>query len=224
MGRMALACLAIIGALVIAGSPATASDPVILFDFTGYDYWTWMPDTCYNAVGEVPSADPAYLTFDPTKQYTFSLQGVCLVSTVTFGCYTSYTFEGGTLDVYCDDLLAGGTDFDYGINPPNATSPSSFEDGELILGADVQAMTILWNTCDGTASLEGGLDFVRGTQLGNIPLEQRGGFTLAGAREDAPGIPEGYFWQIDGIVEIPGAVPTESRSWGSLKIQYQGGN
>ena len=43
-------------------------------------------------------------------------------------------------------------------------------------------------------------------------------------RDDAPVIPEGYFWQIDGQLFIEPPTPVEDQSWGGLKKRFQGGN
>lgn len=219
-------------ALVAVAMIATAAFAnVFLLDFAGYDYWdpfTMPIDTignCYNAVGMVPQVNDSYLTFDYSlNEYTFSLQGVCLSAVDTVGTRVVYGFTGGTFDVYCD-LLAGGTAADYGTNPPNATAPSSFEDGECVLGGDLSNFEITVDMGTGNADLYGNVTLVRGTQLGNIPVEQRNGWTLAGLRAGAPGTPDGYFWQIDGQLFIDAPVPVEESSWGSLKkTGFRGGN
>jgi len=213
--------------LVLAASFAFADD--FLADFYGYDYWSpWTapsgaPGDCYNSVGYTPAVNPVFLTFDyAVNEYTYSLQSVCLSTVDTVGTHVILEFTGGTLDLYCDPLT-GGTTADFGTNPPNAVSPSTFEDGDCVLGADLATMQIVIDTTTGNADLFGSLDFVRGSQLGNLPANQRNGWTLAGLRAAAPGIPAGYSWQVDGQLFLQAPVPVQDESWGSIKSRFQGG-
>ena len=114
---------------------------------------------------------------------------------------------------------AGGTPFDYGINPPNATAPSTFEDGLLMLGGAFEHFTIVTNMTTGVSTLDGVLNLDDGDQLDNIPADQMEGWAFAGQGWDLPDIPEGYIWQIDGEVYIA-SVATESVSWGSVKSLF----
>lgn len=213
------------GAVVILVAVAAWAN-VYLLDFNGYDYW-W-PSNCYNALGDVTDFNPDYLSLDfSTNEYTISLQQICVTSvdSTSFPGMKIFYLEGGTLDIYGDDLVTG-THRDYGTNPPNATAPSTFEDGQLILGGDFSQMTVTWNMMTGEGSLEGVLTFNRGAQLDSIPEAQRDGWTLAALRVTGSEIPtpEGYFWQIDGQVYISDPIPVENSSWGQIKQQYLGGN
>ena len=212
----------VLAVAVVVVLAAAAWANVYLLDFNGYDYW-W-PAGCYNAIGDVTAVNSDYLTFDyGSYEYTFSLQNVCtaMVDSLSIPGLYIWSFVGGTVDIYED----AGTARDYGINPPNATAPSTFEDGTLVLGGDFTMMMLVWNSITGAGSLEGTMDLNRGSQLGNIPMEQRTGWTLAALRDIQFPIttPEGYFWQIDGYLEISDPIPTEKTSWGQLKQQYTGG-
>jgi hypothetical protein len=202
---------------------AVAWADIPLLSFFGYDYW-W-PSGCYNAVGYVPSVNSSYLNFDyGTNQYTFFLDSLCVanVDSTTYPGFKTITFAGGEFNVYCDSL-AGGTAADYGVNPPNATVPSTFQDGECVIGGDLSQMEIFWDLSTGEADLSGMVNLTRGTQLANIPPSQRSGWTLAGLRGNTPGMPMGYSWQIDGSLYISEPTPTQKSSWGKLKQQYGGG-
>jgi hypothetical protein len=218
-------------ALIAVALLATAAFAnVFLLDFYGYDYWSPLtmpldtPGNCYNALGYVPSVNPAYLTFDyGNNEYTFSLQNVCISGADTLGTVVIYYFSGGTFDVYGDDL-GTGTEADFGVSPPNATAPATFEDGDNVVGGDLANLQIVVDLISGNADLYGEINLTRGSQLGNIPVEQRSGWTLAGLRAGAPGTPVGYFWQIDGQLFIEPPVAVEPQSWGSLKNRFKGGN
>ncbi len=213
----------VLSVAVVAVLAAAAWANVYLLDFQGFDYWE--PAGCYNAIGDVTGVNSDYLTFDyANNEYTFSLQNVCAAMSDTVSGMIIWSFSGGTVDIY-EDAIVGGTSRDYGINPPNATAPSTFEDGTLVLGGDINSMVLVWNSLSGEGSLEGTMDLNRGTQLVNIPMNQRTGWTLAALRDVGGSIPtpEGYFWQIDGYLEISDPIPVERKSWGELKHQYTGG-
>lgn len=210
-----------LAALVVFAAVAGAA--TLFLDFHGYDYWT--PVGCYNAVGYVPSVEPTYLNFDyGTNEYTFFFTGACIAQADTFGTFIVLSFTGGAFDVY-EDPLSGGTAADYGANPPNATAPSTFSDGTLVIGADITSLMVYFDLATGEGSLEGTMDLVRGTQLGNIPPYQRMGWTLGGLREVPVGIPipEGYSWQIDGSLYIEDPIATEPSTWGGIKQKFMGG-
>lgn len=202
---------------------AAAGAATLFLDFYGYDYWD--PAGCYNAVGYVPSVEPTYLSFDfANNEYTFYATGACIAQADTFGTFVIISFTGGTFDVYRDPLV-GGTTADYGSNPPSALAPGTFTDGECVIGADFTGLTVYFDLSNGTGSLQGTMDIVRGTQLGNIPPYQRTGWTLAGLRAfptPSSPVPEGYSWQIDGSLYIEDPVATKPTTWGSLKNKYLG--
>jgi hypothetical protein len=215
------AALLVAALVVLVVAVAWADIP--LLSFSGYDYW-W-PSNCYNAAGYVPSVNSTYLNFDyGTNEYTFFLDSLCVanIDSLSFPGFYYITFMGGGFDVY-GDSLAGGTAADYGVNPPNATVPSTFTDGENVLGGNLSQMEIYWDLTTGEADLSGMVDLNRGTQLGNIPPDQRSGWTLAGLRANTPGMPMGYSWQIDGSLYISEPTPTQKTSWGKLKQHYRGG-
>ncbi|NNF06268.1 MAG: hypothetical protein HKN21_05875 [Candidatus Eisenbacteria bacterium] len=217
-------------ALVLV-SAAWATNEVLV-DYSGFD-WFWPADigqagSCYAAVGYVNSFNPTYVNFDfSTYEYTFDFDYACFVSADTFGTTVIYTYDGSTssFDVYCDSL-ATGTAADYGTNPPNAVAPSTWTDGECILGASwVGDITIVVDTSTGAGDISGILQWDSGTQLANIPPSQReNSLSIAGILFNPPNGPEGYHWQIDGFTCIQSPVAVEPTSWGRLKQGIQGDN
>jgi hypothetical protein len=204
------------------------ADNTFLLDFTGHDWLQWgemgEPGSCYTAVGFVPAVNSTYLNFNyATNEYTFILDYPCYASADTFGVQAVWNYSGvGTrFDAFCDPI-AGGTAADYGSNPPNLTSPSTFVDGTNVIGGDFQNPGLFFvvdiNTRNG--NVQAFVDLNRGTQLGNIPVSSRTmALSLAGVREDGAQVqlPDGYFWQIDGEIYIESPTPTEVVSWGKLK-------
>lgn len=219
-------------AAVLVFSVAAYAD-VFLLDYSGYDFTAPGdiddPAACYYAVGYVNAVNPTFLTFDyGTNEYTFYLEYSCFVSADTFGTTAVYTYGdfGGlpaTFKVFCDPLPASA---DYGINPPNFTSPSSFADGSLELSGEFTSnLVFVVDLNTGNGSMQGEIEWLGGAQLGNIPLESREmSLSLNGVKYDPPNGPEGYFWQIDGQISILEPVSTEQASWGEIKTKYAGGN
>lgn len=208
---------------------------VFLLDYSGFD-WTaggelGEPGSCYDAVGYVNSVNPTYLNFDyGTFEYTFHLEYSCFVSADTFGTFAVYEYGPfgplpAMFSVFCDSI-ATGTAGDYGINPANATSPSTFRDGELVLGGDFTSLlTFVVDLSTGDGSMQGEIQWNTGSQLGNIPPSSRDmSVSLNGIKAQPVGGPEGYLWQIDGQIQIEEPVATQPTSWGALKTTFRGGN
>jgi len=215
-----LACLAAV---------PTARAQTLLFDYVGFDYEdpVVVPGTFggvgngYVSVGEVPGVFSP-LTSDQTNyEYTYVLTGLTSASRVVAGSFVVVTYSGpGTLTIY-EDSRSTGTPFDYGINPPNGTAPLSFNDGTAILVGDITDFRYILNTSTGSGSFDARFEAVGGTQLGSIPLNQRTGWTFAGATGNTISIPQGYAHQVDGQTFLNKPTPVRNGSWGELKRRYR---
>src|ERR1051326_1654720 len=147
--KLGLAGLA--GAALLVAAVAQAD--VFITDYYGFSWETtpsgqYVPLQSGNTydIDGVVDAILAPLTSDfQHNQYTFAIQGgvqngpaAVVGSGVDFrGAYTEYQvgyFDGANFSVY-EDPLAGGTSANWGVNPPNATSPSTFVDGSPYLTA-----------------------------------------------------------------------------------------
>ncbi len=107
------------------------------------------------------------------------------------------------------------------IDPPNETAPSTFVDGNTILGGSFTSLTISVDLVSGNASLSGSLSIVYRSRLLNIPPNMLDGWTFAGMGAGMPGTPDGWLWQIDGEIYIPDPTGTESTSWGEVKKLFR---
>src|SRR4029434_5094636 len=58
--------------------------------------------------------------------YTWYVRDLSSLGEVIVGTTRVVTYGGGALTIYVDFLPSN---HDYGVNPPNATSPSTFTDG-----------------------------------------------------------------------------------------------
>ena len=213
------------GVLVLVSFSVADAD-LLLLDFFGYDYTAPLPRDFedlgqqYIALSDADNINPGSVPTDPLNfQYTCALwSGTLTYADTVAGTYARYYYNDGdgTFYVY-EDPIIGGTDRDYGIDPPNATAPSTFEDGTLILGAQFTALTIIVNLSNNSASLNGSLVFYCGEGWGDLPCYE--GWTFAGQTNEI-GIPEGYIWAIDGLVYVE-ETSTEETSWGKVKNLFR---
>ena len=211
-----------------AGFTPAAGAAQLLFDYVGFGYESpnFDPGTFlglgegYVSVGEVPVLY-APLVFDTgANQYTYHLVAGPAVARFQNGGFVVVQLTGGTLNVY-EDSNTLGTPFDYGINPPNATAPPTFVDGTLYLQGQLTSFTFVLDTNSNSGSFEANYTVVGGSQLANIPVNKRSGWTFSGVTGNALNIPEGYAHQVDGQVFVDEVVPAQPTSWGALKANYR---
>ena len=198
----------------------------LLFDYVGFDYETPNNNpgfgevgSTYVGVGTCPFLF-APLTSDQTvNEYTYVMEAV-QTSVTTIGGHTIINFAPGTIKLYADDR-SSGTPGTFGIDPPNATAPSTFNDGENILEGTLTNLLYVFDTNTGTGYFEAVFNVVGGTQLANFPLNQRSGWTFAGATANALNIPQGYAHQVDGQTFLNEPTTTRRTTWGRLKAGYR---
>ncbi|RPJ47966.1 MAG: hypothetical protein EHM19_02505 [Candidatus Latescibacterota bacterium] len=213
-----------VAASVVMLVPVASAD-ILLCDYLGYDYTSPMPHNLnapnsYFAIGDVDNINPAAVITDPANyEYTFCLKAGTLTAADTLaGMFGRYYYMAGDGTFYIhSDAKIGGTHRDYGLNPPNATAPGTFEDGTLILGAEFDALTIIVNLNTFTASLNGTLTFYCGEEWGSLPCYE--GWTFAGETIES-GIPGGYTWAVDGVVYVT-ETAVEQTNWTGIKKLFQ---
>lgn len=227
--KKALLTLAVV--CLMAGMWAIPSSANIWFaDYRGYDYTYPNPGDIggvgqvYEAVGPMVSFNGDYFLPDEVNyQYTVFVNPGTLTGTETIGSYEIYHYENqdGTLLIY-EDPISTGTAYDYGSNPPNGVSPSTFVDGTLLFGAEVNSFTITIETTSMDGQFVGLLDFTSGSALGNIPTGQTDGWTIAALGQFLQNlVPSGYMNQMDGEIYLPIATSTEETSWGGIKALFE---
>jgi hypothetical protein len=229
--KRVLLLLLLIPTLFLVAPPAMAQTDVLLVDFSGFDYE--FPDAVpgefggiddyYNMFGFIQQVNPTYLTIDPsTNEYTIEFWHLWSAGYFDFGNFRFISYTTGVVGLY-EDPLVGGTPGTFGTNPPNATAPSSFLDGTLILGGDVENFGITLNLSDGTGNFTGDVHFNAGTQLGSIPPEAGVRvYTFAGLTSGPLAqVPEGYIHQVTGEIKIEEVVQVNTTSWGRMKALYR---
>jgi len=168
----------------------------------------------FTGVGDY--ADPVFGVDLATEELTFYMYDLVSAGSMDIGGGTlMITYTGGYLEIYRD----AAKNADWGISPPNPTSPSTFVDGTLYFKGSFNSMTAFLNP-GGDGSYEGSLDGIGGTMIDDVctgcVYTWGGNFTPPSGAQ----IPEGYDIQIDGVFEIEEAVSTEDASWGSVKALF----
>jgi len=218
--------MALAAALTFAGQ---ARADQFLADFRGFDYED--PNSTpgfgnvgdgYNSLGDVTQVNPALLTADFTNnQYTYQFANLQAIGSESAPPFLFLFYSPGRYRMY-EDAIGGGTNRDYGVNPPNATAPSTFTDGTLILGGVVTNFILTLDLTNNNGSFNGDITFDEGTQQGTIPAASLNGWTFAGLTSGSgTGTPEGYSHQVDGEVRVPGPTPVQVKSWGKVKDLYR---
>jgi hypothetical protein len=213
---------------LFAAAPRTAHAQQLLIDYVGFDYEDPNPDPSgfgelnsgYVGIGEVPNIF-APLVADPTNNYyTYYVSGATAIARQDFGDFVIVDYGTGTLSVF-EDSKTSGTLAVYGTNPPNATAPSTFTDGTMILQGTLTNFRVVFSTFSNAGSYEGNLDVNGGSQLSLIPEDQRQGWTFSGFTGNATSIAPGYVHQVDGQVFLQEPTPAKPASWGMIKARYR---
>ncbi len=212
----------LLGALLVLLAALPVYAQVYTVDYLGYG-WEKAAGPLKAAGDELiitsvaDGIDPAFGVDLTTEEVTLHIYGLISDGPVDAGGYTIINFTGGYMDIYEDPAMNA----DWGINPPNATSPGTFTEGSLFFRGAFTSFTMYFDASGAYGSFEGNLDGISGSIINeyctNCVYTWGGAFTLdAGAQ-----IPEGYWIQVDGTFEIDSAVDTETASWGSVKALFK---
>jgi hypothetical protein len=213
-------------ALVVVPTPARAQS--LLFDYVGFDYedpkapGSEFGDNGngYVGLGTVPFLFAPLTSDTNANEYTYVISGLTANGFINVGPYRVISYTPGIIRIY-EDAKVGGTLADFGTSPPNASAPSTFLDGLLILEGTLTNFQFAVDNSNGTGSFEAVFTVTGGDQLANFPLNQRVGWTFSGSTGNALNIPEGYAHQIDGQTFLNAPVHVKRTSWGRLKAGYR---
>src|SRR5439155_14226220 len=129
---------------------------------------------------------------------------------------------------YFEDPFSGGTMPVYGINPPNGTSPSTFNDGNLALGGKTYNFVIDYDWGAGQGSFSGNMDLDEGDDIGYIPTQSLAGWIIGGLSgayslfgPPNTSVPAGYDHQVSGECYRQSPTAASQRSWGAIKALYR---
>jgi hypothetical protein len=124
-------------------------------------------------------------------------------------------YDQGTVGLW-EDAFATGTPAVPGVNPPNATAPSSYIDGNDYLNGHLESFTIFYNTQFNSGAFEAEVTFTGGQHHGDLG-PQTTGYTFGGVF--IFGTPEGYDLQWDGQILLD-PVAVEPTTWGAVKTAF----
>lgn len=211
--------MAVAFALTALAVPALAQNPAI--DYLGYAWETGGlpssdPGDVLSVVAVATGADPIFQIDFGVDQLTFHMYDmVSTGETVLSSGTVMVSYVGGYLDIYRD----AARNADWGVTPPNATAPATFTDGVLAFHGAFTSLTFFFAP-DGNGAYEGSLDGLGGevidTVCSDCAYTWGGAFTLGSGAQ----IPDGYDLQIDGVLELDGAVKNEISTWGGVKALY----
>lgn len=235
MKRMAL--LLLCAATLAFSAPAahaTGTD-ILLFGFTGFDYED--PDSTagtylevgdgYKVVGTLTSVGTYLDSWVDTSVYEYTVHMFDLTVSARFftAPYLTVLFNNNGRGRYYEDPLAGGTAATYGTNPPNATSPSTFIDGVMQLGGDIDNFVLSYDYSINDGNFFGDMTIDEGPDIIYIPPGQLAGWVIGGINNHGlggnPSVPTGYDHQVEGECRIPGKTPTTHKTWGAVKSLYR---
>ncbi len=135
---------------------------------------------------------------------------------VDLGGYTMVTYTGGTMDIWADSAMNA----DWGVNPPNGTAPSTFNDGTLYFRGAFTSFTVFMSAA-GAGSFEGNLDGVEGELIGDVCTDCAYSWGGIFSQEAGAQIPTGYDFQMDGVFEVDPAIGNDDATWSDLKSLYR---
>lgn len=237
--------IALLAAGVFAASASAVTNPII--DWSAVEGFAYEPNFIMphqsvagnelTILGKINLFNsPLDVLNDPTLpgvEYTFVFAGLISQGSVfnELGNYDTWTtnYTGGHFWIYKDT----SPDRDYGVNPPNATAPSTFQDGELILEGTVSNFHTVSNAwiadMNKGGSYNGDLIFTGGTQLPDlVPIceDEDGyqGYVIGLWQRAVTGTPTGYIRSADGKIDMylcPPPAPTEKGTWGGIKALFQ---
>jgi len=211
-------------AMALLANNAVAANAII--DYQGYAWETGgLPPS---AAGDVLSVVGVVDAIDARFGVNFGVEEVTLYASnlgsggqvPIGGGVIQIAYNGGNLDLYRDPAR----NHDYGINPANATAPSTFVDGALFLGGTFTSFFMFIDTTTGSGAYEGNVVFNAGSGLATLNQIQANGYTFGGVLNDnAAGgnVPTGYDLQVDGTLEVEVIVGVENKSWGAVKSLYK---
>lgn len=227
--RLALVLLVLIAATMFSGlrsaSAGAVSGPVgHLTGFFWEDGGLEPPLVIGDEIHMVGTfeGDPLFFpVWEPEKYvYTFWIHGLLASREYVIGDSRRVFYDGpGKLEIY-RELWPGN--HDYGSDPPNATSPSTFTDGELALECDVSYANVWHNDAVGQSSAD--IDYV--TYVGGALLDEV--LAQCGACEawasggaSTAGVPAGYDRRWNGVFQNWFTFSVEPQSWGGVKGLYR---
>jgi hypothetical protein len=219
--------IALFAAVVLSGTASAATNPVI--DWTGPESAAWEPNftaphnsTAGNVltiVGKITLPYNSPLTslnpVDGATEYTFVFNQLTSLGTVDLGPVRRTNYSGGAWAIYAD----GSPDRAFGTNPPNATMPSTFNDGSVVLSGTFANFYTVSNELNNSGNYNADILVTGGSAYGLMQSDNSLCGYLIGVWNRTPGsFPTGYIRSADGKMDFFGCpVPVAPSTWGRIK-------
>lgn len=212
-----------LAAFLVAG---VAHADVAIIDYQGYSWETggFPPSNAGDVLRMVAVVDDIDSRFGVNftlEEVTLYVNGLLSTGQIDLGGgLLSISYTGGTIDLYRDPAK----NHDYGVNPANATAPSTFVDGALFLGGAFQNFFMFYDSSTGTGAYEGNVLFSSGSGLATLNQISANAYTFGGTlNTNASGgnVPQGYDLQCDGVIEVEVIIGVEEKSWSGIKDLYR---
>jgi hypothetical protein len=229
-----------LASLLLVGASANAATYSFITDYYGYS-WETASDggppraplaagNIWQMVGIVDGVQPPLTADLVNNELTFTLMNLSQsgdASAVAAGTdarrgpwimYQVTYVDGATFNLYLDS----SKNHDWGTNPPNATAPSTFQDGTPYLTASTRNMNVLiteyTSTGDEIGTFETDLTFNGGSHWSEIG-NGTSGYSFAGiSKRPEASVPTGYKERVDGQQFI---TPVQPATWGAIKGLYR---
>lgn len=204
--------------LLAAVTPALAQETILHMSGNSWETGAFPPSNLgdeLQAVGILNDIEAPLVWDTANYSYTWYVRDLSSLGEVIVGTTRVVTYGGGALTIYVDFLPSN---HDYGVNPPNATSPSTFTDGfSTYLDGFFTDFTLTFNHATNTGNFVGTLTFTGGDvfPLLTDPDGWTFGSNIAGFG------PTGYDLELNGDVYLQGPVSVEPNSWGQIKGLYR---
>lgn len=167
-----------------------------------------------NVVGILNDIEAPLIWDTANYSYTLWMRNLTSLGESVFGTTHVATYSGGLFTIYVDWLPSN---HQYGVNPPNATAPSTFNDGiSTYLDGYFTDFTMTFNNNTASGSFTGTLNFTGGDVY--PLLTATNGWTFGA--NIAGTSPTGYDLQMNGDVYLA-IVGTEPQTWGGVKNLYR---
>lgn len=200
-------------------APALAQNPTIDYYGFAWEEGSFPPSNPGDVLefcGVATFADAIFGVDLGSDELTFRIYGLVSTGAVDLGGYSYIVFAGGTLEIWRD----GAQNADWGVTPPNPTTPSTFSDGSLFFQGSFNDFA-LFITSAGAGSYEGTLNGLGGEMIDSVCTGCAYSFGGAFTTDAGAQIPEGYDFQMDGVFDIEAAVAEETTQWGSVKALFR---
>jgi len=220
--------IALFAAVVLSGTASAATNPVV--DWTGPESAAWEPNfvaphnsvagNVLTIVGKITLPFNAPLTglnpVDGSTEYTFVFDQLTSQGTQDLGPVRRTNYTGGVWAIYAD----GTPDRNFGVGPlPNATSPSTFSDGSVVLSGTFNNFYTVSNELNNGGNYNADILVTGGSALGFMQTDNSLCGYLIGVWNRTPGsFPAGYIRSADGKMDFFGCpVPVENSTWSRIK-------